>query len=177
MSIVTSLRPLLRKQSDESESENGENKAIKSNDDCCHLAAPIIEKTARKMFQAVKRPRSWNGLRSAMYACTKTCIHTCLHRKYIKIHVWFSLRRYAIIRIPRRLWVAVLDSAAVKMNQVRLSVRYFLSFSLISFYFPLLSFPFLSFPFLIFPFLSPFLSSLQIGSLLYCVINAYVFPL
>ena len=74
MSIVTSLRPLLRKQSDESESENGENKAIKSNDDCCHLAAPIIEKTARKMFQAVKSPRSWNGVRSAMYACTKKCM-------------------------------------------------------------------------------------------------------
>ena len=81
MSIVTSLRPLLRKQSDESESENGENKAIKSNDDCCHLAAPIIEKTARKMFQAVKRPRSWNGLRSAMYACTKKCLRTCLNKK------------------------------------------------------------------------------------------------
>ena len=72
MTIATSLRPLLRKQSDESESENGENKAIKSNDDCCHLAAPIIEKTARKMFQAVKRPRSWNGVRSAMYACAKS---------------------------------------------------------------------------------------------------------
>ena len=81
MIVVTSLRPLLRKQSDESESENGENKAIKSNDDCCHLAAPIIEKTARKMFQAVKRPRSWNGLRSAMYACTKKCLRTCLNKK------------------------------------------------------------------------------------------------
>ena len=28
----------------------------------------MSEKTARKMFQAVRRPRSWNGLLSAMYA-------------------------------------------------------------------------------------------------------------
>ena len=33
-----------------------------------NLAAPMIEKTARNIFQAVKRPRSWKGLRSAIYA-------------------------------------------------------------------------------------------------------------
>ena len=66
---------------------------IKSNDDFgdCHLAAPIIEKTARKMFQAVKRPRSWNGVRSAMYACAKKNIK--IHRKNVCLRYMYTQKK------------------------------------------------------------------------------------